>query len=712
MLFDRFRETARRVSVRPIRAHAACAGLLLALTLAADPAAAQTVRTGSGANPAAIQAIVDQFRADLGGGAVAGPNGAFGGQRREINWDGVPDAFATPAALPNDFFNTTSPRGVVFTPDDVLPGAPGFTVSMDDDTPADADPDDVLFGNLKPVYPAQFQTFSAERLFAVTDAYRMDVRFYLPGTTTPAVVRGFGAVFTGVDVGFSSSISYYDADGQPLGTYRAATGALSFVGVSFPDARIARVIITPGNTPIGNVNEFPNVIDVVAMDDFIYGEPTLRRYILSEGATSSFFDTDILLANPRATDTEAQITFIKPDGTTVPLTRQVPAMSRVTIPLKSVPGIEATEVSTVVIPQDGLPLGVERTVFWDAGRYGGHTGEAVQAAATRWLFAEGVQGFFDTFFLLTNQNAAPTTVTFTFLLEDGTPIVKAREIGPHARLSVAAAEFPELSGRAFGIIVDAPLAIVAERAVYFGSVPGQLWTGGHESAGVPEPAKEWFFSEGAMGGFFDTFLLLMNPGDTDAVVDLKYLPQDGPPITVQKPLASKQRLTIKLEDEDPALAFGAAGTQISSDEAIVAERSMYWVGADAQPWTEAHNSFGVTRAVRRWLLAEGRLGGPLNYRTYVLLAYPFMGTAEVALTFLRESGEPIVKHVTIDANSRKTFDVGAEAPELAGESFGVLIESTNGAQITVERSMYWDAKNVFWGGGTNAAAAPLSSFVP
>ena len=61
---------------------------------------------------------------------------------------------------------------------------------MDDDVPPDADADDVRFGDLKPGYATQFATFSAERLFTVLDAYAIDVRFYLPGTTTPAIVRG------------------------------------------------------------------------------------------------------------------------------------------------------------------------------------------------------------------------------------------------------------------------------------------------------------------------------------------------------------------------------------------------------------------------------------------------------------------------------------------------------------------------------------------
>jgi hypothetical protein len=100
-----------------------------ALAPASAPAAV-VLRSDSGANAAAIQAEVDQFRADLGG-ANNGTGGTFPSGRREINWDGVPDSNAEPNNLPFNFFNVTSPRGAVFQSAANIGGQHTFRVSAD-----------------------------------------------------------------------------------------------------------------------------------------------------------------------------------------------------------------------------------------------------------------------------------------------------------------------------------------------------------------------------------------------------------------------------------------------------------------------------------------------------------------------------------------------------------------------------------------------------
>jgi len=85
----------------------------------------------------------------------------------------------------------------------------------------------------------------------------------------------FGAVFTDVALPESSSIEYFNVQGESLGKafVPPANTGLSFVGLVFTNQRIAHVRITSGNTAPGPGANDGGLVDVAVMDDFIYGEP-------------------------------------------------------------------------------------------------------------------------------------------------------------------------------------------------------------------------------------------------------------------------------------------------------------------------------------------------------------------------------------------------------------------------------------------------------
>lgn len=253
------------------------AGILSIATGAAS--AAPVVRSASGIDAASIQATVNSFRSDLGGVNNGAGGGPFATGRREINWDAVPNTFASPNLLPADFFNPLTPppgsrRGASFS----TPGS-GFLVSQN---LAQGNAGTVRFGDVNPQYATIFQAFSAERLFAAHGSTVTDVTFFVPSSpTTPATVSGFGAVFTDVDLDSSTTIEFYGVANDLLYSQSVSNfnNGLSFAGVSFDNGeRIARVRITAGNFALGaNTNDgfFDDTgfQDLVAMDDFIYGEP-------------------------------------------------------------------------------------------------------------------------------------------------------------------------------------------------------------------------------------------------------------------------------------------------------------------------------------------------------------------------------------------------------------------------------------------------------
>lgn len=218
-----------------------------------------------------IQAVVDDFRNTLGDLNPPDPVSLTDG-RRQINWDAAPDAVSAPNAFAGDFFNFNAfprARGIEFTT-----AGTGFQLSATNASGVGID-----FANINPTYEAEFGTFSAERLFTAIDSNVVEARFFLPGTDTPATVSGIGVVFTDVDTVGSTQIDFYGLNNQLLTSQSVPVGtvgsqSLSFLGVYFDAGeQITRVVITSGDANLSATNTEGGGIDLVAMDDFIFGEP-------------------------------------------------------------------------------------------------------------------------------------------------------------------------------------------------------------------------------------------------------------------------------------------------------------------------------------------------------------------------------------------------------------------------------------------------------
>lgn len=269
----------KRIKRNGLVAPIAIIGLMVFVTAQAqnqDSAAGATVFQAAGPNAISIQGAVDQFRDALGGsnGVTAPPQPLTTG-RREINWDGGNPANTTTTLTPTPILDTfLVGRGARFT----TPGS-GFVQA-----PAAGLAE--VFEN--PSYAAIFKFFSPLRLFSAIDSKVTDTFFFVPGGgEVRATTRGFGVVFSDIDLPdgtgpgtkqgnrhASTLIEYFGSDGEVLfSSFAPASpgdGNLSFFGIVFDDARIARVRITVGATP---GTDDSRKLDVVMMDDFIYGEP-------------------------------------------------------------------------------------------------------------------------------------------------------------------------------------------------------------------------------------------------------------------------------------------------------------------------------------------------------------------------------------------------------------------------------------------------------
>jgi hypothetical protein len=212
-----------------------------------------------------ITTKVDEFRSLLGSVLNTTPGQTSG--RRELNWDGVPDMYAT-QRIPTDFFNQ------------VAPGSPtslqrGFLYSPDTDARISSND----FSDLEPTNATEFSTFSGSKSFSAISSNLWNVEFEVAGVRAAASVKGFGAVFSDVDEATSTTIEYFDGN-RSLGVYkvpvRSAGTTLSFLGVYFPDEKVTKVRIRQGNAVVANgVKDVSagGTKDLVIMDDFLYDEP-------------------------------------------------------------------------------------------------------------------------------------------------------------------------------------------------------------------------------------------------------------------------------------------------------------------------------------------------------------------------------------------------------------------------------------------------------
>ena len=87
-----------------------------------------------------------------------------------------------------------------------------------------------------------------------------------------------------------------------------------------------------------------------------------KRY-LAEGATGSFFATDIALANPGDQDAAVLLTFTTNAGVRVTREAWVLKHGTVVVHAGAVPGLEFANFSTMV--ESDVPLAVSRTMTWD-----------------------------------------------------------------------------------------------------------------------------------------------------------------------------------------------------------------------------------------------------------------------------------------------------------------------------------------------------------
>ena len=219
-------------------------------------------------------------------------------------------------------------------------------------------------------------------------------------------------------------------------------------------------------------------------------------WFLAEGATGTFFDLFILLANPSTSPTTVEVTYLLSGGAPVTRLYGLAAQSRRTIYVDSEPGLADVATAAIVRSLDaGVPIVVERAMWWPGGNWTeAHNSAGAIVTSPTWALADGEVGGTagnQTYVLIANTSSFPAAVRVRAFFEDqGEPLEFNPTVPANARYNV---DFNNTvaQGRRFSVLVEGAgptpsqvPQLVVERAMY-SNAGSAIWAAGTDALGTP-----------------------------------------------------------------------------------------------------------------------------------------------------------------------------------------------------------------------------------
>jgi len=210
---------------------------------------------------------------------------------------------------------------------------------------------------------------------------------------------------------------------------------------------------------------------------------------------------------------------------------------------------------------------------------------------------------------------------------------------------------------------------------------------GHCSVGATTPADDFYLAEGTTAWGFETYILVQNPNNKEATVNLTYMTPEGPFAAPAFKIGANSRKTIRANDQLPWQTD--ISTRVHSDKPIVAERAMYWPVSN-MPGKGMTDSIGVDSPHMTWFLPSGGDTGANEAETFTLVQNPNPGAVTVKVTYMTTSGKGNTSFTDeIPPNSRHTYTM---SDRIKGPA-SIMVVSQDGARpVIVERAMYFKGR--------------------
>ncbi len=322
---------------------------------------------------------------------------------------------------------------------------------------------------------------------------------------------------------------------------------------------------------------------------------------------------------------------------------------------------------------------------------GGDTAIGAAQPSQDAYFAEGTthldsSSSYHEYLTVQNPNAADETLSVKYILGTSQTISKTYVLNAKSRktINVNAEVGPNQRVGAW-LHVDAPGSFVAERPMYF-EYPGGI-DGGDDVIGAQALGTVFNFAEGFTGAGFHESLALLNPGTSDANVNVTYFFNGGrAPLTVPRTIPAHTAVSEDV-NQDVGL-WQEVSIQVTAVNSVqfLAERSMYFPfpTPTGKILTGGHVVVGTSQASQHLNLAEGYAGNGF-YEYLTLLNSDPVNAATATITYEFQGGGTKQVTVPVPAHSRVTRLVNNDLPN--GTANSVHIDSD--VALVVERPMYF-----------------------
>jgi hypothetical protein len=313
-----------------------------------------------------------------------------------------------------------------------------------------------------------------------------------------------------------------------------------------------------------------------------------------------------------------------------------------------------------------------------------------------------------------NPSTGPAYVTITYYFDGGgTPVVVNRIVNPASELRESV-NADVGNDKAVSAVVASPTKIFVTRTITrVTSSGGRL--DGTTAQPATTPTRNWYFAEGYTGITFQEYLVVLNPGTTQANVTIQVAPQVGAaptgataaavptPRTLTLSVPAGSRSTANIRGLFTDFRIKAVGLLVSSDQPVVAERVEYFSDGVGSGKFGSTATIGAVSPNTTWRFSFGSSGGasvdsqvkgklnPTGDQNYITLLNPTSGSSvTVTVSFVNGQGQAVgtPTQVTVAGGTRQTIVSNAALGTASSSPFSVILTATGA--VVAEAAQYFN----------------------